>query len=636
MNNIELKVDFWTDLWSNLINNFLKKSFGLTLYNPHILIENIITEIEENKFQNSENKKFFYKKICEYIENDNVIKSTLLSEFKLLRKSFNTNRKNYILSLCSTIDEKFKKGLYFDKTLENIIDLIISEKEITLDFVNSINYYTQSIIVEFIKKSYDLEDIVKFLDEIFDNYKYHNEKTLITKFPHEINPEDFINDDKSIDFTRFNKKVSSLIDNLTLEDRVKKLSYYFTKKKENVTYIFSVEGLKGQVDKQIGDVNFYSLKSKRYTDEKGGLDFENLKKIGNRNSDNKYIQVAVKVNYLLPKTSLTVAISKIENALDIISCYHNLKTELFLDESNYIIVNNDCKMIFSSSGRDKNDAFMKFHDSLDLSDIQEFFVDIEKFSFLWDEKFFRNETVSKLKNAIHWYRKGEDSVKDEDKMLNYWIAIENLFNSNTDVRLEVLKDSNKSKIQLIQEIISSQQIFNFIYDFGWELYYHYRDISSNPFHTKKGSLPQVLIKKAQLNTKTGERIYLKNFIDTLPEIKKFESNLFIIDKIDDVINFYNKPNITKSKILEQINQINNDVLMIYRFRNLIVHNAHFDNTLLPYFVYKTKSFCGRLIRKFIILYSPDKNLADIILNIQIEKEKFLLDFEKGKVNLFND
>lgn len=41
MNNIEQRVEFWKDFWVDLIDNFTKKSFGLNLYKPHILIDDI-------------------------------------------------------------------------------------------------------------------------------------------------------------------------------------------------------------------------------------------------------------------------------------------------------------------------------------------------------------------------------------------------------------------------------------------------------------------------------------------------------------------------------------------------------------------------------------------------------------------
>lgn len=171
MNYTESKVEFWNETWEDLIKNFLKKSFGLDLYSPSILIDDIITEIEENQFRNSDNKKFFYKKLSYYLENDEVIKKELLSEFILLRKSFHQNRQKYILSVCYKIREKFEQGVYFNKTLELINNIIHKEQEIDLRFVKNINYYSQSLITEFVKKEYVLEDIKKFLDHVFGGYR---------------------------------------------------------------------------------------------------------------------------------------------------------------------------------------------------------------------------------------------------------------------------------------------------------------------------------------------------------------------------------------------------------------------------------------------------------------------------------
>nr|MDA3861722.1 hypothetical protein [Melioribacteraceae bacterium] len=86
MNNIEKKVEFWQELWENLINNFLKKSYGLVIYNPHILIDDIISEIEENDFRNQDNRNYFRSKINYYLKNDTIIQEKLKSQFKILVK----------------------------------------------------------------------------------------------------------------------------------------------------------------------------------------------------------------------------------------------------------------------------------------------------------------------------------------------------------------------------------------------------------------------------------------------------------------------------------------------------------------------------------------------------------------------
>lgn len=627
MENREIKIKFWIELWEDLINDFLKRSYGLTLYSPHILIEDIIVEIEENQFRNKENKKYFYSRLSDFLTNDEVIQNHFKSEFTLLRKDFNSDKTNYILALSKKINQTFKKGIYFQKTLALTEDLLLKDTELDINFVKKINYYSQSLIVELIRKSYAIEDIKKFLKNIFDGYYYQGD-SLITDFPHKVNYSEYKDENEKIDYKKAEDIVKNIIDNLSLKDRIKKLSYYYNKKTEKVKYIFFIKGIKGEIDKTIFDVNFYNINQKRFIKEDRMYDSEDLQKHLNKD---KYLQAAVEIDFLLPKTSLKFAKSKIENALDILACYFRFNTEVSLNESNYIIVNKDNRLIFSNSGRGKDDRFMNYHDALNFNELEKNIDNLEEFSFLWKSD-KSSETVSKIKNALHWNRKGEQSSKEADKMLNYWIAIENLFNSKEDIKKDIFSDTNKSKLNLIQEIIASEQIFKFVYEYGWELYHYFSNKVSNLF--EKTEIPENLIKLGQLNPEVGTNIYLEKFIKILPQLRDYEKNLFILDKIDSVIKFYSDSSFTKSEIIYHIEQVKNDVLMIYRFRNLIVHNAHFDNTLLPYFVWKTKSYCGGILRKFINNYQENYKLSDIIFEIFIEKEKFLMDFEKGNIDLF--
>jgi hypothetical protein len=632
MNNIEIKISFWTELWSDLIDNFLKKSFGLTLYNPQILIDDIITEIEENGFKNPDNKKYFYSKLSEYIANDPIINKKIKSKFKILRKVFNTERTGYILESCKEIKELFQNGFYFDCTIELVLDLFNRDENISLEFVKTLNYLTQSIIVELIKKTYDIEEIKKFLNNIFDRYTISNENILFTNFPHEIDPENYVNENDQFNRDEYNKDVITLITSLTLNDRIKKLSYYYHKKKEKVFYIFVVEGLKGEIEYNFGGVTFYSLDKKQFAKEKSDFNFEDLQRnLGTK----KYIQAAVEVDYLLPLTSKREAITKLENALDLISCYFSTKTSLYLNDSNYTIINEKGRIISSSVSRDKRDLLIKFEDSLDLFEREKQLKELKEKTFIWNDNRKDRKSSLKILNALHWYRKAEDSNKYEDKILNYWISIENLFNLERDINIDVLNDRHKNKLQLIQETIASLQIFAFVYEFGWELYYYYYSIVNNPF-VIESPLPDVLVQKAQLKPNKNEKVYLKYFVDSLDEIRNYEKNLFIIDKINTIKEFYTNPSQTRKIVEEQILHVKNDVLMVYRFRNLIVHNAHFDNTLLPYYVWKIRNFAGKLIRKVIADFERDIELPDIFIRLHLSKEEFLCEFELGNVNLFKD
>ncbi|WP_439129471.1 hypothetical protein [Polaribacter sp.] len=618
--NVEKKIEYWSELWEDLIRNFLKKSYGLRLYTPHTLIEDIIVEITENDFRNADNKKYFYDKICNYLEKDEVIKSKLKSEFSLLRKSFGNGKSNYILALCKKINIELKKGIYFKETLLSVEQLILNDSELDLEFVKKINYNTQVLIVEFLGKNYDLSDINKFLKNIFCDYHYFNE-LLTVDFPHGLKNKDLEDSDS------YDERIKAYMDKLTYKERIQKLSYYYHKKTESVKYIFKVNGLKGNIEKKILGVTFYNIKEKRFQKDFEKYDYEDLQK----EIKEKYIQAAVDVDYLLPKSSLKFAKTKIENALDILSVYFNFKTEVYVNDSQYVIINSKGESIFSSFSRDKNDQFANHNESLDLKSHEKSLERLKECDFL-----FKNETDSdcilKLKNALHWYRKGVESIKDEDKILNYWISIENFFSNEIESLTDILHGKKGNKFKIIQEIVSDQQVLYFTYNYGWELHSHYKHLANSFF--KNTEIPEELLVKGQLKTKPNQIVYLNNFIEILPELKKFEKNLLMQEKINSVIDFYTKPQYLNKFLKKHIIEVKNDLLMIFRFRNLIVHNAHFNNKLLPYFAWKAKSFSGGLIMKLIRSYEKGKDINDLVFDIHIQKETFFKEIEFGNINLF--
>lgn len=629
LKTIENKIEYWKDLWKNLIDNFLKKSYGLNLHNPHILVEDIIIEIEENNFNNEENKKYFYSKLDYYYSTDFVIKNNFFSEFKILRTILhNPNKKNLILKISKEIEKKFKSGIFFDKNLEELKKILFDEKPLDKNDISKINYITENIITEFIKKGYILKDIQKFILYIFDNYKIieGNENIINTYFPHNVSYSDFTFDGQ-LNREKFNGKIIEMMKSLSAESRIDKLSYYYYKEPKDSYYIFIVEGLKGNIDLNICDINFYSVNQKKYADE-DFFDDEDLQK----DQKNKFIQASVKVKLLSTESTLINALSKLENVIDLLHCYYNTKTIIKINTTKYIIIQ-DGKIIHRSWSKNDSDSFMKHINSLELNRYEKGIQKLNQYKYILSNK-KDAKTHSKLTNAIHWFSKAEHSTKQADKILNYWISLENLINSEYEIIKNDLLEKNYTKTKLIQLIVSSNQIFSFIYEYGWEIYYHYSIIARNN-HFPNIKLPLELIKKANLNTESGETIYLKKFIDSLEDIKKLETNLFLLEKLDNLISFYNDTHFTTRLITEQIKVIEDDILMIYRFRNLIVHNAHFDNVLLPYYVWKIREYSGNLIRSLMHKHKNDRiELSDLLLSTYLQKEKFMIELKNGKANLF--
>ncbi|WP_407495025.1 hypothetical protein [Elizabethkingia anophelis] len=624
---IDDKVNYWKDLWENLIDNFLKKSYGLNLYSPHILVEDIILEIEENT-NNADNRKYFKSKLDHYYNNDIVLKNCFESDFKILRTILHTSKVNLILEICRNLEKKFKEGKYFDENLKELKALLFNDCILDKEIIYRITEITQRLIIEFIKKGYILEDIKRIAKNIFDNYQSISngkEDIIATYFPHNILHDDYTKDGK-LDRESINNAIVSMMKTLTTEQRINKLSYYFYKEPEEAFYVFVVEGLKGDINLSLCDVTFYSPDQTRYAKEDSHND-EDLQ--SDKDIEDKFIQAAVKVKYLTSASSLISALAILEKTIDLLHSYYNTKYKIEIDSSKYIVIQHG-NIIQNSWGR--NDRFLKMHDSLNINKYEKNMRELNDFNFLFLQD---NKTISKLSNAIHWYSKAQHSSNQEDKILNYWIAIENLFSSEFDILKDDLLDKNISKLKLIQLIISSNQIPSFIYEYGWEIFNHYSHLARNKHFYDNFELPDEVIDKANLNVKEGEPIFLEKFINSLQDIKKYEKNHFLLGKLENLIGFYKNSSVTMKVVEEQIKLIEEDILMIYRLRNLIVHNAHFDNALLPYHVWKIKEYSGNLIRRLLYQFKKNNsNLSSLLINIYLRREKLLHELENNKANLF--
>jgi hypothetical protein len=110
--------------------------------------------------------------------------------------------------------------------------------------------------------------------------------------------------------------------------------------------------------------------------------------------------------------------------------------------------------------------------------------------------------------------------------------------------------------------------------------------------------------------------------------------IYQIKKLKD---FYHNKDFTIVKFKEFELQIKNEILMIYRLRNLIVHNAQYDYTLLPYFTWKIESLTGNFIRKIISERNNGNNdFRDILIGIYYEKEKLINDIKNKSIDLLKD
>ncbi|WP_108244871.1 hypothetical protein [Muricauda brasiliensis] len=624
-NLIDTKVQYWKDLWNDSISNFLKRSFGLELLTPHVLIDNIILEIEEDSFQNKKNKKFFYRTINQFLKNDQVINEKFKTDFALLRRDFNSERNGYILSICQSLQTNFRNGKYFDGALKKISELLILDSPIDTEFLQELNYYTQSVIVELLLKSYTLEEIKSFSKYIFSDVEKLDDGRFYSHFPHKTDVKEYTDPSGEIDWKLYGNALKKEIQSLDTEMRINSLGNYFYEVKQDAYFIFVIEGLRGSQVVKFGDITFYSPDKKRFVKE--GKDYQvELEDLQKDRPEEKYMQAAVKVNYLTYQSSLSIAINKLENNIDLIYSFFGLKTKIKVLEHKYLVVK-DSKYLASSFKTPKENQQLKFHDSLDIDfkNNRKIFTNLRKHTEIIS---LNQRAAKKIRNAMHWVRKGDTAKNDDDKLVFYWVALENLFSDSPGIKKDILGDSNASKFDLIKAVLSANHLIYYVYEYGWDLFHYYRTFEDRFFI--KSKFPERLSRKANLITK-GSKVYLKKFIKCLPELKKHEDNPYLKSKIESLISFYNESEETIKTLEKQKTSIEDDIVMIYRFRNLIVHSATFDQTMLPYYTWKIKLYTKSLVRQLIRDFEKELDIEDIITKIYLKKEKYFERLKNDKI-----
>lgn len=596
-------IRYWVDLWEDLIDHFTERLYGLALENPRLLLKDIIDEIEFNNFRNVENKKYFQKMTDEVLKQDIAIQIILKSEWSLLRREFGLQRWSYLRQLCKGLLTKFEDGAYFEETLSILKNILLSNS----NDKRLIRQLSQNLIVEFLHKEYSLKTVKEIALNIFDKYDIREDGHLITRFPYLSDWNSFVKDE-TFDEKEFNKSVSSEIDHITIPARIDKLRYYFFKRSSDIFFIFEVEGIKGDTDLNIGDVNFYSTNVKRYLQSDSLRDDENFNK---KDSDKKYINVAVRIPMVDSGGARNRATERINRALDLLRAYYSPNVPFEILPS-HLLVDNKGKEMGMSLGRKKSASGSRWWDSLNLQEIEidkAFFETTSAFLFKATEN--QNETERKLTRSLRWFRKGEETDNTEDKLVNYWVVLENILRFK-----EPVLSANENIYELAREIVPANQGLRFIYDMGWQLFFYIETlINSYQGNRRCLDLPREIIDKCNLDPQRPATIYLQPFIDNLGELITFIDRAIIKEKLEGAIKFYGDVAHAKETIERFSDEIREDILLIYRYRNKIVHNAHHDTTILPYYVEKIRRYAGDLLRTVLTQHSSNSSatVEEIIL-----------------------
>lgn len=586
---------YWLDIWEDLIVNSNKNAYGISFVSPHLILLDIIDEIELNSFKNKEVKKFYQRKINEYVDDHSITKSKLETGFQLIRKEFDGDHMS-LNQLCKEMVEEFKSGKFFKGCYFRLRQLLL-DPDTDSKYYGTIKRLTEYLIIELVMVGYDLQSIQKIPIHLFSTYLQYDDQHITTNFPHKVKVENFKSHNDQFDYIAYNKAIKEEIDQITIPERLDRLLTYFFKEKEVYTYIFNIEGLIGVGEWLIRDVQFYSPVKTTYI--KNSIRGENKlhEEFFHGTVENHFINAAVKVGVLDTASAKNEAIEKVEKALDIIRCYYSSEMNFEVVTEEYYVVDEHGWNIRRSFKASKKQGWYKWQSSFLMDSISEDFLNMSNYNPIKATS-SQTDLENKISQSLRWYRKAEEAPTMEDKLLSYWIVIENLMNVSEDALAQMISTKEKpSKFLLAKEVIAALNTKNLFYSYGWDLFHYLRYLTSS-FHGERKflNLSEDSMKKTGLNVEHG-KVYLQAFINELDSLEQEVTRDIIKEKINFAKKFYkNEKHLQKTMLETWKKNTEDEMLLLYRLRNKIVHTAHYDYTILPFYVEKARRFANQILR----------------------------------------
>lgn len=612
----DIKINYFIDYWRDLTHsqNSIESEFVHSiLYNPKELFKEFVEEIERKNLSNNDNKKFFQDKTNEFARLNLNALSFIKPTLTLIQQQFSKKDDySYLLHLLKMVILKLEDFSLGKEAVNELSQILTEEKTIEID---KIKHLTNIIIFELIHKKYSSKKIIQIIDDIFSGYQTSTGGRLYSTFPHKLkyrNPYKL-----NCIYKDYQNKLKSYIDNLTYEERIKAIAYYFDKKPEQLRFVFQVKGLKGdEVNIKIGNVQIYNPKTIRL--------FNNPTKYFNEFFEQEikdniyYCNGAVELDIVDSEYAKQEAIQILENTLDLIaSRYTYYKIPISINSMKYYII--DKKGDKKGSGSSSTWEHLTYKDALEL--------DNSKYKeSIFSKPISKNilEIDKKILESMHWKRKAIESNENNEKILWHWVALENIFTKHS-----------QSTPKTIFEVASKMLAKKYMFDFAWKHYRKLEEVTSNtaPLHHYRLEviLPKELKNSIGLNAIEGETIYLKNFIDNIDRIKNYlnKEDLFY-EQIDFMCSVFNDAKVCL-KLIEKFEKIFFEKLVyIYRVRNKIVHNAHNESTpIIKYYVKFIEMVSAICINTFIqkrAKYSLSSS-DEIINNIIYDYDEFKLELK---------
>lgn len=572
-------------------------------FSVHVILH--MLEDELKNYPNSRNLLFFREAVAQVRGKDSVCRQEYGYLLEQLQQHMISD-KDYSLQICRELLDKMKQGKYAGSICERLETILFDDKTLEKQ-KDELRYLTVVLIIEQKLYGYSTKSIQKLPQQLFQSWRSVQDM-IYTNYP--FVPE-FQGENTSL-------QIKEYMENLRVRDRIHDLQKVFERKPEKCVFVCGISGMKGQMlDLEIGNVKIYHADfAPKFDFEKGEDDFivERIK---------SPVHAAVEMVSLEQENFREEAKREVEKALDIICCYSSIQVPIHIDMSEYVVLDKELKICSSGGAIDEFASRNLRGLDYDRDNWQELQDLYQKYAGAVLEK--EDEVSSAIQNSARWFRKGEESVREEDKLLNYWIALESLFPDELALPKEMLiQPEEKSKFNEIQSLVPMMLLRNRLFQYFWEAFYFCNNMYLN-YRRTKGDNPFPISKELaqKCGFKAEGRMYLIPFLESLDEIISKMPDGAAKDYLFQIQSYTTKKEQLKKLIAQIGDKMRAELLMGYRFRNIIVHNAKSDMQFIGFYEKRLRSISGDVIRLTIYLHEQyqKRSLPELIVRRAIESRE---------------
>lgn len=580
---------FWLKYWDHRIKELCDlDDYGIQLNSPHFLLSEIISEIEHNDFANKDNRSLFKELLGRILKLDCAFSELYKVETGVALKNWD-NSPLVVKTILEKILLSMNEHHYLNQIVDKLQCILEIEQKLNENIKNEICLYTDLFIQELVCLGVNIEDVSSLIKEDTVLMAEGCNVIICEDSFYELQRKDFASEEE------YHKAVSVRYKFRRAKEYISNILTHFHKEAKNGHVILRLLGVKGSISYHFQDVHLYSIDMATY------LPKECLNEIEKPDSY-QYVNVAVKVKHKFLNTSINYARQRVESLLDYLSFNIRSKDKLSISKQFAAIVV-DGQVCGSHHSVEDDVNHMRQHRDLMAFDLTSYGDNIN----VWLKEFTENSDISnntfkEISKSTHWYIKAKCATKFEDKLLYSWIALESILKVSNSIRVNI-NPKDSSIINVAKVICSSVMARNKFYSYANNMYTHLV-MTTQQFNNYYGFTSKT-IESAKLNIQPGDKIELTKFFVELPRlIAEINDEIFKRDLIA-LQSFYED----KKCIIDFKSLVSDDVTLIYRLRNMIVHNAVCPEFIIKLYAYKAQFISGSLIQA--VRYHYNKYGMDI-------------------------